>query len=218
MQYLIADGAKILYEVVSEDPTDYVESRPLESAKIVTNYLPIDVDTMIAHLTNPLASDAPRNTSLFGPYGPGSPLPAMSQSSVGKFGKAWPMGRLPGEMFEQIMDYLCREDIASMRLVCKEFDCKTSRAFFETIVVPFNTGVFGTLKPLSAAGSDGSPSERDRIDSDGAYSQSHAEISWTKSEGTTSLEGQGLSIFKEFGHRFRRFGMSFEVDEGKCPD
>lgn len=29
------------------------------------------------------------------------------------------------------------------------------------------------------------------------------------------LAGCGMRIFKDFGHHINRFGMSFEIDEGK---
>ncbi|KAF2266417.1 hypothetical protein CC78DRAFT_542394 [Lojkania enalia] len=115
----------------------------------------------------------------------------------------WPKGKMPTELFEEIASYLNRDDIKSMRLVCREFDRHVSQVLFNTVVVPFNTEIYGMLgqeiKP------DLKGKKKVKIETIG--------LPWKNSDGDEVYKGYGLDVFRGFGHHILRFGMSFEVNE-----
>lgn len=131
-----------------------------------------------------------------------SPEAADSCSSITS-GKGRPLWQLPVELVEQIMEHLNQDDIKSLRLVSHELNDFTSEAAFKTVVVPFNTEIYGMLgqepKP------DRKGKKRAKI--------SRPDYWWKNANGDELYNGHGLDVFRGFGRHIRRFGMSFEVNE-----
>jgi hypothetical protein len=114
-----------------------------------------------------------------------------------------PKWDLPVELVEMIADYLNRDDIKSLRLVSHELNGVISQVVFKTVVVPFNTEIYGMLgheKKIDIKGK-----KRAKIDRPG--------YSWKNANGDEVYNGHGLDVFKGFGRHIRRYGMSFEVNE-----
>lgn len=65
----------------------------------------------------------------------------------------WPLDRLPIEIFDEIISYLPRSCVQSMRLVNKEFEKKVSATFFQVVVVPFRPEIYGIAPDPSHGGS-----------------------------------------------------------------
>ncbi|KAF2492489.1 hypothetical protein BU16DRAFT_466962 [Lophium mytilinum] len=116
----------------------------------------------------------------------------------------WPKERLPTEMFEEIASYLSRDDIKSMRLVSREFDKHVSQVLFRTVVVPFNTEIYGML------GQDRKPDYKGKGK---VKIEVNKGLSWKNANGDDVYNGHGLDVFRGFGPHIRKYGMSFDVDE-----
>jgi hypothetical protein len=114
-----------------------------------------------------------------------------------------PKWQLPVELVEQIIQHLNRDDIKSLRLVSRELNDFTSQAAFKTVVVPFNTEIYGMLgqEPII----DRKGKKRAKI--------SRPEYLWRNANGDEVYNGHGLDVFRGFGQHIVRFGMSFEVSE-----
>jgi hypothetical protein len=118
-----------------------------------------------------------------------------------------PIGRpewnLPVELVELIAEHLNRDDIKALRLVSRELNHYVSQVIFQTVVVPFNTEIYGMLgqepKP------DFKGKKRARIE--------QPSYSWKNANGDEVYNGHGLDVFRGFGKHIRKFGMSFEVNE-----
>lgn len=114
-----------------------------------------------------------------------------------------PVWNLPVELVELIASYLNRDDIKSMRLVSRELNYNVAQVLFKTVVVPFNTEIYGMLgnepKP------DHKGKKKAKIDVP-AYT-------WNNSNSDSVYKGHGLDVFRGFGCHIQRFGMSFEVNE-----
>jgi hypothetical protein len=118
-----------------------------------------------------------------------------------------PIGRpkweLPVELVEYIAGYLNRDDIKSLRMVSRELNQYVSQVIFKTVVVPFNTEIYGMLghgkKP------DLKGKKRAKVDK--------PEYSWKNTNGDEVYNGHGLDVFRGFGRHILRYGMSFEVNE-----
>jgi hypothetical protein len=110
----------------------------------------------------------------------------------------WPPGRLPTELYEAIAGHLNRDDIKSMRLVCREFDRHVSQVLFKTVVVPFNIEVYGML------------GKEKQVQNGKNFGKN---LFWKDNNEDDVYNGHGLDVFKGFGKHIRRFGMSFEVNE-----
>ncbi|KAF2423810.1 hypothetical protein EJ08DRAFT_682070 [Tothia fuscella] len=116
----------------------------------------------------------------------------------------WPKGELPNEIYYLIADHLSRDDVKAMRLTCREFKHHISCILFRTVVVPFNTEIYGMLQGTGAA----------KIDIKGKGKQKPNEVGfWKNSKGDDLYTGYGIDVFRSFGPRMKKFGMSFEVDE-----
>ncbi|KAF1952200.1 hypothetical protein CC80DRAFT_495537 [Byssothecium circinans] len=110
---------------------------------------------------------------------------------------------LPVELMEQIAAYLNRDDIKSMRLVNRELNYYVSQVIFTTVVVPFNTEIYGML------GQEQQPDLKGKKKAKaGAPS-----YTWKNANGDDVYNGHGLDVFKGFGRHILRYGMSFEVNE-----
>ena len=118
-------------------------------------------------------------------------------------GTGRPFWKLPVELVEQITTHLNRDDIKSLRLVSRELNAFTSQAAFKTVVVPFNTEIYGMLgqEPIF----DRKGKKRAKI--------SRPEYLWRNANGDEVYNGHGLDVFRGFGQHIVRFGMSFEVSE-----
>lgn len=153
-------------------------------------------DCISARCIFPEVDDLTRPTKLLKRTSPSGTPPPTSPG--------WPPGRLPTELYEAITDHLNRDDIKSMRLVCREFDRHVSQVLFKTVVVPFNTGIYGMLGPTE-------PSDGDENIKPGPLLPNT--LSWMDGSDDDIYSGHGLDIFRGFGRHIRRFGMSFEVNE-----
>lgn len=118
-------------------------------------------------------------------------------------GAGRPLWKLPVELVAQIVRHLNRDDIKSLRLVSRELNTFTSQAAFKTVVVPFNTEIYGMLgqEPII----DRKGKKRAKI--------SRPEYLWRNANGDEVYNGHGLDVFRGFGQHIVRFGMSFEVSE-----
>ncbi|KAF2120144.1 hypothetical protein BDV96DRAFT_641995 [Lophiotrema nucula] len=115
----------------------------------------------------------------------------------------WPANRMPTELYEEISGYLNRDDIKSMRLVCKEFDRHVSQVLFKTVVVPFNSEIYGMLGQEQKPDLKGK--KKVKIETLG--------LTWKDANGDDVYNGHGLDVFRGFGQHILRYGMSFEVNE-----
>lgn len=114
-----------------------------------------------------------------------------------------PKWNLPVELVEIIASHLNRDDIQALRLVSQELNRYVSQVIFKTVVVPFNTEIYGMLEPEPKPDLKGK--KRARVDKPG--------YSWKNANGDEVYNGHGLDVFRGFGKHIRKYGMSFEVDE-----
>ena len=142
-----------------------------------------------------------------------------SQASLRQSSYQWPQGRMPVELFEQITDYLSRDDIKSMRLVNREFEYGVSSVLFRTAVVPFNTEIYDMIERQTTARPNpkGKGKERDlevalHAGSEDVRGMLHWENRHEDTENKV-YKGHGLRVFSGFGPRILKYGMSFEVEE-----
>lgn len=110
---------------------------------------------------------------------------------------------LPVELVDIITDYLNRDDVKALRLVSRELNHFVSQGIFQTVVVPFNTEIYGMLGPEPK--SDFKGKRRAKIEKSGYF--------WNNSDGDEIYNGHGLDVFRGFGKHIRKFAMSFEVNE-----
>ncbi|KIV99705.1 hypothetical protein, variant [Verruconis gallopava] len=126
----------------------------------------------------------------------------------------WPMKALPSEIYYLIADSLSRDDIKAMRLTCKEFEHQISSLLFKTVVVPFNTEIYGMLNDIASI--------KNRVKSSGkgkAKATMPPSLAfWENSRDEDIYTGHGIDVFRSFGSRIRRFGMCFEVREEVLAD
>ena len=119
----------------------------------------------------------------------------------------WPMNQLPSEIYYLITESLSRDDIKAMRLTCKEMEHHLSCILFKTVVVPFNTEIYGMLHGLP-------PRKLDAKGKGKAKAVAPGDVEfWQNSKEEDIYTGYGVDVFRSFGPRMKRFGMSFEVDE-----
>ena len=129
----------------------------------------------------------------------------------------WPEGRMAVELFEQITDYLSRDDIKNMRLVNREFEYGVSSVLFRTAVVPFNTELYDMIESKPTAKPD-LKGKGKAIDLEGTSYPENAPgpLHWENPQKDTDnkvYKGHGLRVFSGFGKRILKYGMSFEVEE-----
>lgn len=136
-------------------------------------------------------------------HGSAVDVPSGYQSGTESANKSRPLWSLPVELVEQILKYLNRDDIKSLRLVSPELNDYTSQAAFKNVVVPFNTEIYGMLEQESKP--DRRSKKRARI--------SRPEYWWKNANGDEVYKGHGLDVFRGFGRHILRYGMSFEVTE-----
>lgn len=136
------------------------------------------------------------------PVDPADPV-SQVKNAAPALSYSWPANRVPTELYEEISSYLNRDDIKSMRLVCKEFDRHVSQVLFKTVVVPFNSEIYGMLGQEPKPDLKGK--KKVKIETLG--------LSWRNPNGDDVYNGHGLDVFRGFGQHILRFGMSFEVNE-----
>lgn len=126
------------------------------------------------------------------------PVSMSKQESIGR-----PEWKLPVELVELIAQYLNRDDIKSLRMVSQELNYYVSQVIFQTVVVPFNTEIYGML------------AQGQKPDTKGKKRAEHmtSGYSWKNSNGDEVYNGHGLDVFKGFGRHILKYGMSFEVNE-----
>ncbi|KAJ4360139.1 uncharacterized protein N0V89_000699 [Didymosphaeria variabile] len=112
-----------------------------------------------------------------------------------------PRWLLPVELVEMIASYLNRDDIKSLRLVSRELNQNVSQALFKTVVVPFNTEIYGML------------GQEQDLDIKGKKKAGTSNFHWKNANGDDVYNGHGLDVFRGFGAHIIRYGMSFEVSE-----
>jgi hypothetical protein len=119
-----------------------------------------------------------------------------------------PEWRLPVELIEVIASHLNRDDLKSMRLVSQELNHYVSQAMFKTVVVPFNTEIYGMLGP------------EPKLDAKGrkTVQAGSTAFAWNNANGDEVYNGHGLDVFRGFGRHILRYGMSFEVSEDALAD
>ncbi|KAF2028934.1 hypothetical protein EK21DRAFT_68770 [Setomelanomma holmii] len=147
---------------------------------------------------------------------PHDPQGAKRKSGKAKRGKAIteelediPMGRpmwsLPVELVELIAVHLNRDDIKSLRMVSHELNHYVSQVIFKTVVVPFNTEIYGMLSQGQKPDIKGKKRAK--------YAQPQPGFSWNNANGNDVYDGHGIDVFKGFGKHITSYGMSFEVNE-----
>lgn len=131
---------------------------------------------------------------------------------------SWPKGKLPVEIYELIAEHLSRDDIKNMRLVNREFEQRISRVLFSTVVVPFNTEIYGMLNPTRQARSNRKGKQK-AVDNDYREpSTSLGYLKWPNAKEDQLYTGHGIDVFRGFGPHIRKYGMSFDVSEGKLEE
>ncbi|OCK77791.1 hypothetical protein K432DRAFT_333262 [Lepidopterella palustris CBS 459.81] len=173
-----------------------------DGSKIPARYFRLSGGTSIPAV----APDKSRGYCLREPLRPNKilKLKAHSPQQIQQPRKGWPASVVPTEMFEEIARYLSRDDIKSMRLVCREFDRHVSQVLFNTVVVPFNTEIYGML------GTDKKPDIKGKGK---VKMEVNKPLSWKNANGDDVYNGHGLDVFRGFGPHIRKYGMSFDVDE-----
>ncbi|XPS75547.1 hypothetical protein M3J09_007623 [Ascochyta lentis] len=136
----------------------------------------------------------------------GSAVPSGSfavDTPVNTLSRGRPLWQLPVELVEQIIEHLNRDDVKSLRLVSRELNDYTSQAAFKTVVVPFNTEIYGML------GQEPKPDRKGKK----RAKFSKLEYWWKNANGDEVYNGHGLDVFRGFGRHILRYAMSFEVTE-----
>lgn len=177
------------------------------SAKLPARYHLLDKDKLppveqYVRRTSPYATRASptkaRKTSVTSAQKTHDPNETLPDAPTGR-----PKWNLPVELVEYIANYLNRDDIKSLRMVSHELNQYVSQVIFKTVVVPFNTEIYGMLghgqKP------DLKGKKRAKVDK--------PEYSWKNANGDEVYNGHGLDVFRGFGRHILRYGMSFEVNE-----
>lgn len=123
-----------------------------------------------------------------------------------------PVWGIPVEVMELIAHHLDRDDVESLRLVNRELNHTVSSVLFKTVVVPFNTEIYGMLDQ------DFLPDFKGKGRAKHAHN-SQSEYLWRNSNSDGLYNGHGIDVFRGFGSHIVRFGMSFEVTEESlyCP-
>ena len=129
---------------------------------------------------------------------------------------SWPPGVVPVELFEMITRTLSPRDIRNMRLVCKEFDSKSSPALFKEVVVPFSADLYDMIEDDVSArmskGTAGANNFSSVLSGFDSY-ETHEDSIYCRKTSDGKKEKHGLRVFQGFGHHMNRFGIRFEVTE-----
>ena len=130
--------------------------------------------------------------------------------------QGWPKDRVPTEVYQFIIEYLPRDSIEAMRLVCREFENRVSLALFQSVVVPFRSEIYGMINTSHHLGIEdvkGKGKAKETDDDNRAISEAPFGIYDQKlNEGSVH---QDMLVFKRWGPQIKKFAMVSEVDEGK---
>lgn len=130
--------------------------------------------------------------------------------------RRWPQGRIPTEIYRRITEYLPRDSIENMRLVCKEFEVNVSAVLFQSVVVPFRPEIYGMINASRLAGIKDIEGKGKAKVADGAdLAIGDAPFGIYDQELEIGAIHKGMAVFKGWGPRIRKFAMVFEVDAGK---
>lgn len=130
--------------------------------------------------------------------------------------RRWPQGRIPTEIYRRITEYLPRDSIENMRLVCKEFEVNVSAVLFQSVVVPFRPEIYGMINASRRAGIKDIEGKGKAKVADGAdLAIGDAPFGIYDQELKIGAVHKGMAVFKGWGPRIRKFAMVFEVDGGK---
>ena len=121
---------------------------------------------------------------------------------LGPSGRGWPQGDIPAEVFKILAKHIPRDDLVTMRLVCREFERGLSASLFESAVVPFRSEIFGMVLA--------SQQPRNLPEDTATTDESNVQ------ESTPSDVDVGMRVFQGWGPHIRNFALAFEVDEGTC--
>lgn len=138
---------------------------------------------------------------------------------IGPDGQGWPNDKIPAEIFEAIGKYLPRDCLQNFRLSCKEFERKMSHVLFTTVVVPFQPELYGGVETSHLIEAEHKGKGRvivslDPLNENGDIIDCGPHH---PHEGKAEKEDahKGMKVFKDWGHHINKFGISFEVHEGK---
>lgn len=127
----------------------------------------------------------------------------------------WPSQRVPVEIFNTIVRFLCRKDVQAMRLVNKEFDAKLAEGYFGVVVVPFRPefeALYGSLNVDPIRNGD-----QQRlslvIKKKEEVTASVDQQNQSKPVEDDSLLSDGHRVFQEFGKQMRKFALALELNE-----
>jgi hypothetical protein len=142
-----------------------------------------------------------------------SPRVANPRKSAGKrkaqqLDPGRPQWNLPVELVELIAEHLNRDDIKALRMVSHELNHYVSQVIFQTVVVPFNTEIYGML----------AQGQKPDLKGKGKAKCDRSGYSWKNANGDEVYNGHGLDVFKGFGRHILKYGMSFEVNEESLSD
>lgn len=144
---------------------------------------------------------------------PHHPAKAMS---LGTGPQGWPRGRIPTEIYRRITEYLPRDSIENMRLVCKEFEVNVSVVLFQSVVVPFRSEIYGMINASRRSGNKDIKGKGKAKEPDGAdLAIEDAPFGIYDQKLEIGSVHKGMAVFKGWGPRIRKFAMVFEVDGGK---
>lgn len=132
----------------------------------------------------------------------------------------WPRGTIPVELFETITETLSHRDIRNMRLVCKEFESKTSGVLFKEVVVPFTSDLYdmieddvsARLSNQSKPGSVRPPVPRASLPKIPHLQQANGDSMYYRKTSDAATK-HGLRVFEGFGPHMNKFGIRLEVTE-----
>jgi hypothetical protein len=121
---------------------------------------------------------------------------------------------LPLEIYQLILQDLSRDDIKALRMSCKEIELRISQILFETVVVPFNAEIYGMLVQNVMAQENASIINNGQVKFNNPQLPPAGGLVWKNLGHSDVYNGHGLDMFKGFGRFIRKYGMSFEADEG----
>lgn len=128
----------------------------------------------------------------------------------------WPRGCIPMEIYSRITEYLPRDSIENMRLVCKEFEVNVSAMLFQSVVVPFRSEIYGMINASRLSGYQDTKGEGKADEPNGASPAiGDAPFGIYDQKVEAGSIHKGMAVFKGWGPRIRKFAMVFEADGGK---
>lgn len=103
--------------------------------------------------------------------------------------------------------------------MCKEHEKKVSRVIFKTVVVPFNRDRFDLTQTRQSVKANPNVGVEDKGDPPvrglvaPAFRGAPVDVYWSTAKPGSVYDG--MKVFEAWGRHITKFGMSFELDEGK---